>query len=206
MFIISKKHTNIQYWEIIIFIAFFIIISCNENKGNKKLLHENIYLQDNHLVRKILFDTGETRKVIKYYTLDTFANGAEIHYDSLGKIIKWLWFKKGIKYALYGVYFNNGKYIDKMGNPFVAALNLNNNTLAVEMANPPGVNYLFCYKDFLNNKLIRQVLKEPGKTDSTSWVTVHDHKFIDGHKYMVYYFIVDDKNKLLDSSYQELAP
>lgn len=188
---------------------FFLVLalSCSESSKEKSSIHERLNQEGTSLVRRITNDTGAIREVVKYYTLDTFPRGAEIHYSTRGKIRKWLWFKKGVKYAVYGIYFDeNGKFKSQRGVPFLNAVNLGKNTLAIETVNPPNTNFLVGYRDFENGKIMHKLLKEPGKSDSTSWMTVPGHQFKKGHNYMVYFYIADSAGKRIDSLYQELAP
>ncbi|HRO43823.1 MAG TPA: hypothetical protein PL009_13380 [Flavipsychrobacter sp.] len=180
--------------------------SCGQNSEDKPFVHDTLYQKNDYLIRQVNYDTGSTKKVIKYYSVDTFSDGAEIHYDRANEIKKWLWFDKNQRYALFGVYYQNGHYQKRKGIPFFTALDLNDSTLAIEMANPPNVNYLFSYKEFVKGKLIRFLLKEPGKTDSTSWVTIPDHQFKNGHDYSICFYILNEKQIMLDSVCQELHP
>jgi len=202
-----KTHKNIlvSVLNIVIFL-FPLFLSCSNNSNNNKYIHESLNQVGKKLIRKVNIDTGGISSIIKYYSLDTFPDGPEIHYDLKGKITKWLWYTKGEKYIIYGIYYDgNGKFKTQKGEPFLSAINYDS-ALAIQTVNPPGVNYLVGYRDFENGKIMNKILKEPGKTDSTSWITVPGHQFKKGHIYMVYFYIADSTGKLIDSLYQELAP
>ena len=157
-------------------------------------------------MRNVYYDTGNTKMVLKYYSLDTVAHGAEIHYGFNDKITKWMWWDKKFKYVQYAVYFDtNQVYQYQKGMPFLNAINAGNDALGVEVVNPP-INYLVGYRDFKDGNIVRKMLKEPGKTDSTAWITIPNHKFENDHQYIVYFYVVDSNDSILDSISQDLKP
>ncbi|MBS1773945.1 MAG: hypothetical protein JST82_13890 [Bacteroidetes bacterium] len=196
-----------QLWTTTALICAILCLCCKSKKNAENLVHETLYEDHSSLVRKVVYDTGDTKQVLKYYTRDTFANGAEIHYAVTGKIKKWLWFIKGTKYAIFGVYYdNNGNYARKMGQPIFNAVSIDDSTLAIQLANPPNLNCLFSYKESIEEKMLRLLIKEPGKTDSTSWVTIPKPNFEKGHKYYTCFYVLNENKEPIDSTCQELLP
>ncbi|MBA3830122.1 MAG: hypothetical protein H0X33_14375 [Taibaiella sp.] len=190
-------------YNIVIFLVITTLLSCaNEPLPMKS---SNVLNYEKNRIKRTYIDDSE--KVIKFYSADKIPNGSEIHYNASEKITKWLWFEKNEKYAICGIYYDSlEKFKRRKGNPFLKAEKYDKNKMAIEMVNPPNINYTFGYREWYNNKIIYQEAKSPGTTDTSSWVVIDLPKFLPNHKYIVYYYIQNDKEKIIDSSYQELAP
>jgi len=199
--------------NILLFIyALSIANACTlHDTGSGDRRNSPLHREGNDLIRYVLYDNGKL-KMLKHYTLDTIPNGAEVHYYTNGEIMKWLWFDASKrdsihKYAQYGVYFDSsGNYLYHRGMPFLSAFKITDSTLAIEITNPPGINYLFGYIEQNNNAIIRRLIKEPGKTDTTSWVTIPYPNFKNGNQHFTCFYIIDKSEKKLDSLCQELFP
>ncbi|MBA3830123.1 MAG: hypothetical protein H0X33_14380 [Taibaiella sp.] len=185
-------------------IAMLVLCSC-QDRSKQRTERKDVIIHENNTLKRIYID--DTGKIIKYYSLDKKSKGSETHYDNKGRIIKWLWYKSGLNFIQYGIYYDSLQRIQRsIGNPFLNAVKFDKNQLAIEMANPPIVKYIFKYREWYNDKVIEQFAKYPGKTDTTAWVVIDLPKFLQNHKYIIYYCVIGTNNKIVDSSFQEIAP
>jgi len=185
---------------LILCLFYAIVSSCKEDKYN------GFYYDKNNLVKEF-YDSIEEVKIIKYYTKDTIADGAEIWYYSNGKISKWLWFNKKSHFPLSGVYYNqNGNANSIKGDPFLSSTILKDGLLYIETIAPPNTKYEIMYIDSLNGIVKRISIYEPEISGQTSWVQPRRHKFEAGHKYDLYFYLLDNNEKGIDSAHQILLP
>lgn len=155
-----------------------------------------------YLIKKTFRNDGILLKNASY-NRDTIQKGYYIEYYTNGEIYKWFWYDKLNDYPLFGIYFDSlGNYIRYDGTPFIQSGFNKNEERVIEMVNPPNINFVAIYEDYRisDNKLFRKIVSEPYKTDSTAYSTFEEHKFIEGHKYILKYGICDKNDNIIDSS------
>ena len=192
-----------------LFASAILLVSCQagQEKSNPPTAMKIRYaVRDNSLIKEEYYANGKL-KMKKFFTRDTIAKGAEIEYYPNGNLSKWKWFDTTSRYMYGAVYYDsNGSYQSFKGTAFIRAGQTPQNLTAVEMINPPNVITLLGYRDFYKEELKRQIAYEPALSDTTSWVTLIQHKHEKGHTYMLYFYFMDNNNKILDSVTTELLP
>ncbi len=182
--------------------VYWVFNSCtntNDEKGEKLLYSKDGYI-------KLLSYSDGRLKSKKQYSLSHKPSGYEMLYDSLnGSLIKWKWYDSISRYPKTIIDYERGKFKSLKGSPFIKA-GLNNKETVVEMVNPPNIKYILGYRDFLNQAIVRQEAYEPDKSSTTSWVKLDNHRYENGHKYFIYYYILDSKKNVVDSALTELVP
>ena len=174
-----------------------------------KNMHENKfvkYFQQDRFLVKIIYDSAGKVMVRKYFNRDTVADGAEIHYYPNGIAQKWEWFNTMHKNPCGKVFYDpNGLFDTIIGTPFVSVGLNHQEQICIEMINPPDVQIAMGYRDFFCNTLVKQILYDPSKSDTTAWVVLDRHKPQKGHVYMLYYYFLDyTRHHILGQSSIEL--
>jgi len=154
------------------------------------------YKQGRFLVKETYDSTGKI-ETKQYFNKDTTPDGAYTEYFDNGIIAKWIWFIPKYKNPVGGVYYyDNGVFDTFKGRPFLGTGNDSNNEPVIKLINPPQVKFRMGYKDIFNNKVVNEIYYDPILTDSISWVPLDEYKLTKGHKYRIYFYILDTLNKI----------
>lgn len=154
------------------------------------------------------YDSNKTLRHLKSFDLkDSSSYGEDIYFDEQGKYEKWYWYERHQRYpdaAIY--YFNIGSKNDSVigGHPILKVLKSSKSNLLIEMINPKNVNSVLEVRELKNKKLINTKAYYPGKTDTTSWVTLKNFSILKNHEYYLYYFLLDKKKQIIDSFSTEI--
>jgi hypothetical protein len=142
----------------------------------------------------------------KEYSSDSLSNGEEVHFHANGNIKKWYWYNLGQKYPVCAIYYDNIKSNEKIigGQPILKITKDVTSWLRIELINPPGIYQMVGVREFSDNKLQWQKAYYPKCSDSTCWVNVGDFKFYKDRNYFVYYYILNNQNKIIDSFSAEM--
>jgi len=195
---------NIFIIEVVVSLI-LTLTSCNE-KQNKGKVNVKYSVIGKFILKEVFYDNKKLKSK-STLTLDSIQIHEQIEYFSNGEIKKWLWYDKLNDYPVFGLYFDSiGKYKKIGGTPFIRAPKIPDGSIAIELVNPPNIKSLLVYRDFFKNKLQRQIIYEPGKTDSTEWVTLDEYKYDSTHKYFLTYIMLDKLNNKIDSVKTELEP
>jgi hypothetical protein len=178
----------------------FSIYSCSEKEVEMEV-------EGNYLVRKIYFEDGSLSKLL-HYTRDTVLYGDAIEYRLDGSISKWYWYDSSSKYPVIYIYYDSlNQYNGFKGKAFIQSLRSKSGSdLYISVIHPPKINYLTRYREFENDNLLLQYTYEPAYENKVGWITLENHTFKKKHKYFLYYYFLDNKKKIIDSSFVELVP
>jgi len=195
---------------ILLFFVAILFTTCIE-KGNEDLVSYDI--DNNMLIKKTFMQDGKLLS-LQHLNNDSIPKGAEFFYSNTGRIKKWKWYDlntpslnfKNSKIPLVVVYYDTitGSVDSFRGNPFIRGGQSNDGNTIIEIINPPNSKFIIGLREFHNRKLVNQKSYVPISTDTTSWVTLQDYQSNSNNNYIIYFYIVDENNSIIDSSYQDL--
>ena len=168
--------------------------ACHSKK--EKALGSSVkYSRHGRFLIKETFDSNGKLLVKQSFNKDTVPDGAMMEYYPNGIIATWRWFIYSEKNPRCGVFFKeNGSFDTLKGVPFLVAQNPENSP-GVEFINPPQIKFQAGYKETFKNQIIYQTIYNPTLTDSISFIPLNEYKYAKGHKYEVYFYIVDTVKK-----------
>ena len=190
---------------IFVFVASLVVFSCVDDKRDKENLTKQ-YRQDTLLIVEEYYMKDKLR-LLKQMSLDSINNnGYQIHYGENGEIKKWLWFNKNEKYPEIVIYFDSlGNYESFKGTPFLSAGSRENKKV-IQVVNPPIINYMLGYREFKDSIIVKQEAYYPGVAMGKGWLVIDEHEFVEGYKYFIYYYFLNDNKRIIDSAFVELLP
>jgi len=192
-------------YSVLIILVFIIVYSCKN--GNTKEVQNNSfrYYDTGRFLIKESYDGSGRITTKQYYNKDTIPDGAEFDYYNNGKMKKWKWFDAKQKTPYCGAYYDsNGVFDTFKGDAILNVGNEDSSSLYVTLANPPNVKFIVTFDDSYKNKHINELIYDPIKTDSTSFIIIHRSKdefvYNKEHKYTLNFYIVDSNYKVLSGA------
>jgi hypothetical protein len=182
------------------FLYCLVVVVCFVNCKNKKDENDKKqtvrFLKEGRFLIKETYNRSGKISIKQYFNKDTTPNGAYIEYFDNGNICKWVWYIPNRKNPKCGVYFHSDGSFDTLkGRPYLGIAWDEIDDPVVKLINPPHLTIQFGYKEIYKNHILRYVTYDPILTDSISWVPLHEYKYAKGHKYKIYFCIVDTIQK-----------
>lgn len=191
-------------WIVNILILFGFLVSCESEIS----LKHRAYSQNNSIVYERVNDKGQI-EYKRRLNKDFIPKGEVVTFGENNRVKRWSWHDEstGLKYPYLICYYGNDGIYDSMrGTPFLGVFPTIGNQLAFELANPPSVLLEVEYRAYHKNKLTRKITFEPGRTDSTCWITLNSEELEFGNncKFWLYYYILDENRQRIDSAVTEI--
>jgi hypothetical protein len=196
----NKKLVNLNF--AVLSLQLFCFSGC-VNQVNKTA-NKN-YVKFSSMGKFIVKETYDSIGLIRakqYFNKDTIPDGSEIEYYSNNRIEKWKWHTLDNKYPICGVYYSSKGFFDSFkGRPFIEFINKDKmkGSLYIELINPPNINSIVLLDDSSCDHRL-QLKYDPIVSGSLNWVIIGDSnedKLKNGHRYTLYYFVVDSNKKEL---------
>ena len=168
------------------------------------LLPPDEYIKTDTCIILNRFDSTGKLILTRQLDFDSIIKGVEKEYIN-GKIAKWKWYEKGQKYPRIILYFDSlEKYNGFKGTPFIKEFYTEEGYVASQIVNIPLTNYVIGYREFRKDKVIKEIPYYSVIGDGFAWVTLDDHKYNPESKYFLYFYVINEKNEIMDSLEMQL--
>ena len=154
------------------------------------------YYRQGRFLIKETFDSSGRLLVKQSFNKDTVPDGAMAEYYPNGIIAIWRWFIPKQKKPTCGVFYHSDGTFDTLkGRPYLDMGWDDRNEPVVEIIHLPYLTTQLGYKEIYKNRAIKNIVYDPIITDSINLVPLDEYKYVKGHEYKIYFYIVDTVQK-----------